>query len=55
MGVYSKNAAVLSARNIRRKNEKYLKKQLGNDVSKTELDRLVSDGKLQITGLITKR
>ena len=51
---FSTNAAVLSARNIRRKNTKYLKKQFGEDMTKEEFHRLIASGKVQVTGLITK-
>jgi hypothetical protein len=48
------NARVLSQRNIRRKSEKYLKKQLGENVNKDELLAKIANNELRITGLITK-
>lgn len=51
---FSTNTAVLSARNIRRKSTKYLKKQLGENMTKEEFNRLIGSGKIQVTGLISK-
>jgi hypothetical protein len=49
------NARVLSQRNIRRKSEKYLKNQLGQNVNKDELLRKIANNEVMVTGLITKR
>jgi hypothetical protein len=49
------NGKVLSKRNIRRKSEKYLKKQLGENTNKEELMRKLDNGEIKITGLISKR
>jgi hypothetical protein len=48
------NGRVLSQRNIRRKSEKYFKKQLGETVNKDELLAKIANNELRITGLITK-
>jgi uncharacterized protein (UPF0128 family) len=48
------NTRVLSQRNIRRKSTKYLQKQLGEDMTKEELNRLLDSGQVQIKGLISK-
>jgi hypothetical protein len=48
------NTRVLSQRNIRRKSTKYLKKQLGDDMTKEELNRLLDSGQVQVKGLISK-
>ena len=49
------NERVLSKRNIRRKSEKYLRKQLGQNVNKDELLRKITNNEVMVTGLITKR
>jgi hypothetical protein len=49
------NARVLSQRNIRRKSEKYLRKQLGQSVNKDELLAKIANNELRVTGLISKR
>jgi hypothetical protein len=48
------NARVLSQRNIKRKSEKYLKKQLGQDVNKDELLAKITNNEVRIIGLIAK-
>lgn len=49
------NARVLSQRNIKRKSEKYLKKQLGQNLNKDELLTKIANNEVRVTGLITKR
>lgn len=49
------NGRVLSKRNIKRKSEKYLRKQLGQNVNKDELLRKITNNEVIVTGLITKR
>jgi hypothetical protein len=46
---------VLSQRNIRRKSEKYLKNQLGQNLDKDELLTKIANNEVRVTGLITKR
>jgi hypothetical protein len=48
------NGRVLSQRNIRRKSEKYLKKQFGQNVNKDELLTKIANNEVRVIGLITK-
>lgn len=48
------NGRVLSQRNIRRKSEKCLKKQFGQNVNKDELLTKIANNEVRVIGLITK-
>ena len=48
------NTRVLSQRNIRRKSDKYLKKQFGENMTNEELNRLIDSGQVQVIGLTSK-
>ena len=53
--ISTSKARVLSQRNIRRKSEKYLKNQLGQNLNKDELLTKIANNEVRVTGLITKR